>query len=162
MKKVERSQHGGYGTPEYSVWSAMRARCLNPAHSNYRHYGGRGIQVCERWESFANFLADMGPRPSLRHSIERTDSNGNYEPGNCRWATPAEQARNKSTNRFFTLNGETMCLTDWAKRLGVSPDCLAARLRRGTPPELALTEAPHKGKSSGKRRASRLSYTPRP
>jgi hypothetical protein len=104
MKKVERSQHGGYGTPEYSVWSAMRARCLNPAHSNYRHYGGRGIQVCERWESFANFLADMGPRPSLRHSIERTDDHEPTGSGDV----PVEVGRSeRRSNRSFEQSEES-------------------------------------------------------
>jgi hypothetical protein len=81
--------------PEYSVWSDMRRRCFTPTHKNYAGYGGRGITVCPRWNSFTTFLADMGPRPSPKHSIDRKDNDGNYEPANCRWATQPEQIRNR-------------------------------------------------------------------
>jgi hypothetical protein len=83
----------------YRSWRAMRARILNPRDKAFPHYGGRGITICDRWSDFANFLADMGERPSVRHSIDRRESNGNYEPGNCRWATQAEQVENLPQNQ---------------------------------------------------------------
>lgn len=96
-----RTKHSLSGTPEYIVWVAMRARCHNPKSPNYAYYGGRGIKVCDRWlNDMAAFVSDMGPRPSPNHSIDRKDGNGNYEPGNCRWATKMEQIVNRSATKL--------------------------------------------------------------
>jgi hypothetical protein len=89
------SRHGQRRSRAYSIWSSMRTRCLNPKHARYGRYGGRGIQCCERWASFANFYADMGDPPAGR-SLDRINNDGNYEPGNCRWATATEQYHNSS------------------------------------------------------------------
>lgn len=89
--------HGLTGSPEYVSWSSMKARCLNPKNDNYSRYGGRGITVCNEWrDSFEAFLAAVGPKPSPHHTLDRIDVDGNYEPGNVRWATPAEQRANQA------------------------------------------------------------------
>lgn len=90
-EQVSSYRHGWSKTPTYVTWNAMRSRCRDASNASYPLYGGRGISVCERWQVFENFLADMGERPSLDHSIDRIDPDGNYEPGNCRWLTRAEQ-----------------------------------------------------------------------
>ena len=113
--------HGCTGTPTYRAWQDMIQRCYNPRRTRYPMYGGRGITVCQRWrESFEAFLKDMGTSPSPRHSIDRIDNNGNYEPGNLRWATAKEQSRNQRRNRVLTYQGETLCIAEWAERLGVA------------------------------------------
>jgi hypothetical protein len=95
----DNAKHGKTGSPEYHAWSAMIQRCTNPKTKQYKDYGGRGIRVCQKWKcSFESFYADMGPRPSKAHSIDRKDNDGNYEPGNCRWATEREQKMNTRQN----------------------------------------------------------------
>ena len=131
--------HGMHGTPEYIVWKRMRARCTNSATAEYGNYGGRGIRVCTRWHEFSLFFADMGPRPSPKHTIDRIDNDGDYSPDNCRWATRKEQNRNSRKNRLLTFNGETRCLAEWAELTGMKPNTLAMRLRRGWSIELTLT-----------------------
>lgn len=94
IQKAKWTAHGYVGTPTYHTWSGMRARCTNPKNKEYARYGGRGITVCEQWDHFVNFLADMGEKPPGT-SIDRIDNAGNYEPGNCRWATAHEQRMNQ-------------------------------------------------------------------
>lgn len=100
LRLARNTKHGGATrgnhAPEYWIWQAMKQRCRNHRHKHYADYGGRGIRVCARWAaSFAAFISDVGPRPSSRHSIDRVDNDGNYEPGNCKWSTSSEQARNR-------------------------------------------------------------------
>lgn len=122
-------KHGGHGTPEYRVYGDMLSRCHNPNHASFLQYGGRGITVCARWRSsFTNFLTDMGPRPSKTHSIERLDNNGSYTPENCVWGTPKQQSRNRRVSNLITYNGETLCLSEWAERLGICRATLNSRL----------------------------------
>ncbi len=136
-------KHGGathnHITPEYRAWVGLRSRCLNPRNHKYRIYGGRGITVCDRWGDFRNFLADMGKKPSKLHSIERVNRNGNYEPGNCIWATQFTQQRNRSTNRILSFNGVSKTMTDFANEFGLSMGALWMRLERGWSVSDALT-----------------------
>jgi len=114
-------------SPIYNVWRAMRQRCLNKTSTNYPNYGGRGISICQRWDEFENFLADMGDRPS-GHSLERIDNNGPYAPDNCRWATKRDQQRNRRDVRPLTFQGRTMLMTDWAQAVGIKFNTIQARL----------------------------------
>lgn len=113
--------HGMSRTPTHRCWTGMMTRCSNPRVPEFKNYGGRGITVCDRWRDFANFLADMGVRPSPTHSLDRFPNNdGNYEPCNCRWATRVEQSRNTRTAlKFVTLDGEQMSGMDMARFLAL-------------------------------------------
>lgn len=124
---------------EYSIWRSMRNRCYIPTVPAYRRYGGRGITLCDRWrESFWSFYADMGDAPPGM-SIDRIDNDGPYSPENCRWASPKTQSRNRGSNRLITYNGITLCLTEWAERVGLSWDLVQGRLNRGWSEHDALT-----------------------
>src|SRR5438094_3143938 len=132
--------HGHSTSPEYISWEAMKQRCFDPKKPNYHLYGGRGITVCERWMDFRNFLADMGPRPSPAHSLDRfPDRDGNYEPGNVRWATGEQQANNTRTNRHITFHEETLTLAQWARRLDIGEGTLRWRLKAGWSIERAFS-----------------------
>jgi hypothetical protein len=122
---------GGKTSKEYGVWSAMVQRCTNPRDKNYYNYGGRGILVCKRWLSFAGFIKDMGLRPSSKHTLERQNNDKGYCPSNCVWADRAQQNRNSRRNLRITINGETLCITDWATRAGIPLMTFKARYQRG-------------------------------
>jgi hypothetical protein len=114
------------------VWAAMKSRCLHPGHKEYANYGGRGISVCEEWhKSFAAFLNHVGPRPSDKHSLDRINNDGNYEPGNVRWATWAIQSSNKRTNRRVEIDGQVMTASQASLRYGVHVETVFYRLRAG-------------------------------
>lgn len=125
-------------TPTYRAWCHMLERCSNPKTAMYQYYGGRGITVCDQWQEFACFLKDMGERPDGT-TIDRKDNDGHYEPGNCRWATIQEQNRNRRSNIRLTLDGETMCATDWAARLGKDAATILRRYHAGWPIEMVLS-----------------------
>jgi hypothetical protein len=126
--------HGKRHTTEFRVWSLMRNRCSNPRTLGYADYGARGITVCDRWRhahgGFENFLADMGPRPNGT-SLDRRDNDGNYEPGNCRWATRQEQARNKRSNVRLTVDGVTKTAVEWAEVVGIDAKIIRQRVANG-------------------------------
>lgn len=145
-KLVERSfKHGQANkTPEYRAWMHMKARCYNPNVYNYPNYGGRGIIVCERWlNSYENFILDMGFRPTIKHSIDRIDSNGNYEPSNCKWSTTHEQSRNLRTNHWIDYDGKKLILSDWAIYLGTTASNLH-RILKTKPMEYAINHLKNK------------------
>jgi hypothetical protein len=117
-------------TSEYRSWCSLLSRCHNPNTRKFSDYGGRGISVCERWKnSFQNFIDDMGLKPSPKHSIDRIDVNGNYEPSNCRWATNAEQSRNRRNNKWYEYNGIKYVITDWATFFNIKEGTLREMLK---------------------------------
>lgn len=131
------------GSPTYYaavVWAQIVSRCTNPKHQYYSDYGGRGIQVCERWREFENFYADLWPRPEGM-TLDRINNNGHYEPGNVRWATRKEQARNRRSSRMLEINGEVCTVAEWAERSGLKYSTLNERIKRGWSPEAAISLA---------------------
>lgn len=129
--------------PEYYIWGSMKQRCLNPNVRNWADYGGRGITVCDRWiESFEAFYADMGPRPTPLHSIDRIDNDDGYHPKNCEWSDLDHQVRNRRSNIVVTLDGVEMVLTDAARISGVKYTTARARLVRGWSLNRALERTP--------------------
>lgn len=123
----------------YNSWQSMLGRCQNENNKNFPRYGGRGISVCERWQQFENFFADMGERP-IGKTLDRTDVNGNYEPSNCKWSTPSEQSANTRRALVYSFDGETLPLIVWAERTGIGYSTLKNRIRNyGWSVERALT-----------------------
>ena len=124
--------------PTYQTWQAMKSRCNRKTNKEYQNYGGRGISYCSRWEKFENFLEDMKERPEGK-TLDRIDNDGDYEPSNCRWATPLEQGRNTRKNKWHTFNGETLTQAEFARKYGLSDYTLFTRLKNGWSLEKALT-----------------------
>lgn len=114
-----RTTHGMYGTPIYKCWQGMKNRCQNPRDHNFQKYGAKGITVCERWKTFENFMQDMGPMPSPKHTVDRKDNSKGYGPDNCKWSTKAEQNRNYSRNRFIFFRGKLRPLIEVVELTGV-------------------------------------------
>lgn len=128
------TKHGLHKTKVYKTWIGIKNRCYNKNYSKFYLYGERGIKVCDRWlekNGFINFFQDMGHPPSPNHSIDRINNNGNYEPNNCRWATIHEQNRNTRFNINITQNGETHCVSEWARILNMKKSTIYNRLFSG-------------------------------
>lgn len=124
-----RYKHGQSGSPMFVLWMGMINRCANPAYHNHH---GKGIKVCERWHDFSAFVADVGPRPSPQHSLDRwPDATGDYEPSNCRWATAKEQMRNMSRNLLVDCDGQQTPLAEACERKGVNYDAAKWRVKNG-------------------------------
>lgn len=143
--------HGLYKSSEYSVWRSLLPRCRNPKSPAYKYYGGRGINVPDEWVSgdgsrsgFEVFLADVGQRPSLAHTLDRRDNSKGYSRGNCRWATRKQQMNNMRRNRLLTHDGSTLTVAQWTKLKGLTENLIAGRLRMGWSVARAIDTPPGK------------------
>jgi hypothetical protein len=129
---TKQPRHGEHDSAEYQTWEAIKQRCGNP---NNKYHAARGIKVCECWQRFESFLADMGRKPTPQHTIDRINNDGNYEPSNCRWATRLEQQNNVRRNRFVDVRGERMTISQAARVLGITYNAAYGRVMNGTPLE---------------------------
>lgn len=145
----ESVKHGYYGTTEYKSWAAMHQRCGNPNDNGFKWYGARGIKVCAEWNEFKKFIADMGDKPSHKHHIDRIDNNGNYCEENCRWATPKQNQNNKSTSKYWFVNG--------VKFSTASEASLATGYSRSQVSRMCLGRKPEK-----KKKSMTKNYPPKP
>lgn len=140
VRKTARKTHGMRKTSLYNIWNGIKIRCTNKNSAAYKDYGGRGITVCDRWlNSFENFFADMGDRPSAQHSIDRINNDLGYSPDNCRWATKGEQSRNTRKNIFLEHDGLLLCVSDWSSMYGICDDTIIHRIRNGWSASGAIT-----------------------
>lgn len=144
IKKDRRVKHGMYQTKTYRAWNAMKQRCTFTKNPSFADYGGRGIKVCEKWLAFDGFLEDMGVAPEGL-TLERRDVDGNYEAGNCLWATNSHQQNNKRNSRKIEHLGKIMTVAEWERHLGYKRGFVLVRLRRGWTPERALSIPNHRG-----------------
>jgi hypothetical protein len=132
--------HGMSKTKIYRIWIGMKSRCSNPKFKFYRYYGGKGIKVCKRWLNFSNFFSDIGKfQPTEKHTLERINTNGDYEPRNVVWKTRKQQTRNRKSNHIIKFEGQTKILADWAETFNMKPVTLRTRLRNGWSVRNALT-----------------------
>lgn len=139
IKDEQRTTHGMSRSSEYQCWINMKDRCINPGNREYKNYGARGITVCDAWlESFESFIADMGIKPDMSLTIERTNNDLGYSKDNCCWDTRDNQVRNRRNSLIFTHDGKTLCLKDWCRSLGVSYHNARYRLGRGKTFEQAV------------------------
>lgn len=148
---------GGHKNRTYRIWKEMRKRCNNKNCHEYKNYGGRGIAVCARWSKFENFLADMGEAPADL-SIDRKNNDGHYEPVNCRWATQLEQMSNTRVNRYIAFRGETLHLSEWARRIGIGVSALHSRFKKGWPLEVALAKCDGKRIKGGRGKLAEINH----
>lgn len=131
--------HGMRHSPEYAIWCKIKNRCHNPNYHQSFYYSERNIKVCDEWrKSFLAFFNHIGKRPSSKHSIDRIDNNGNYEPGNVRWATPFEQNNNKRNNHYITIRTWVLTISQWGHFSGINQRTIYYRLKRGWAPEKAI------------------------
>lgn len=141
MANQYRSNHGhskkGRTNSTYVSWVCMKVRCMNEAHKSYPRYGGRGITICSRWMKYENFLADMGLRPE-GFTLDRIDTNGNYEPENCRWASAKQQMDNQRKTVWVECYGEKLTISDWSIRTGLSKETIRRRILKGLPTDVVL------------------------
>ena len=134
------TSHGQSRSPEYRAWVGMKMRCENETNGAYCKYGERGIRVCERWQTFENFFADMGPKPSPKHTLDRIDGTKGYSPDNCRWASHKEQQRNLKNNVYLEHDGKSLIAADWAVIVGIDAKTIQSRVTKlGWTTEEALT-----------------------
>jgi hypothetical protein len=117
--------------PNFKTWQSMISRCTKETDKDYPSYGGRGIKVCDDWLDPNKFIADMGLKPTKKHTLDRIDNNGNYEPKNCRWASPLEQSHNKRNNRNLTAYGETLCMAEFSRKYNIPQTTIMRRLAKG-------------------------------
>jgi len=129
----------GSKSPIYRRWADMKQRCENPKDTNYSRYGGRGISVCDRWLDFKGFHDDLISSYVEGYQLDRIDNDGNYEPENCRWATPKENSNNKSTNVFFEHNGQSKTIAEWSEELGINYHTIVRRIESNWPSKKVLT-----------------------
>lgn len=156
-----RFKHGLCHTSEYRAWQCMRLRCFNPENEAYPDYGGRGITVCDRWkDDFLAFLADMGPKPGPEYELDRIDNDGNYEPGNCRWATRSENDRNRRSNRWVEFKGERCLLIELCEQFEIRYDTVTWRLDGGWGLEKALTTPARVKRANGVLAAEKAAHVP--